>query len=91
MTARFKVRQSRAATWSARLGALSIPVLAITVIGRQFDQLAMVETFALLAVTWTIAAVAVALGVVAAIAIWRDGLAGAGAAVKGLVMGGAIL
>jgi hypothetical protein len=82
MTTMIRERRSRLADWSARLATLSLPVLIIAAVGRRARLLDAEPTYAVIA-----AAVAVIAAVAAFMAIWRDGRRGAGAAVRGLVIG----
>ena len=87
MISRLRELQSRLAVWSARLAALSIPVLVIAAVGRRARLLDATSTYAVMAVGFAIAALAVIAAVAAFMAIWRDGRGGTGAAVRGFVIG----
>jgi hypothetical protein len=91
MISRARERRSRLATWSAELAALSIPVLIIAAVGRHAQLLDATPTYAVMAAGFAIAALAVIAAVAAFLAIWRDGRAGAGAALRGFVVGLVVL
>ena len=91
MPIRLREGHSRLADWSAYLAALSIPVLIIAAIGHRVRLLDAVPTYAVLALGFSLAALAVIAAVAAFAAIWRDGRTGAGPATRGLVFGLAIL
>jgi hypothetical protein len=87
MTSRLRERRSRLATWSARLAFLSIPILIIAAVGHRARLLEATGTYAAMALGFSIAALAVIAAIVAFEGIWRDGRKGAGAALRGLVIG----
>jgi uncharacterized protein (DUF1499 family) len=91
MISRLRERQSRLAAWSAWLAALSIPVLVIAAIGHRVRLLDATPTYATMALGFSIAALAVIAAAAAFAAIWRDGRKGAGSALRGLVVGLAVL
>ena len=87
MISRIVERRSRLATTSARLAALSVPVLIMAALGHRSGQLAATPTYAVMALGFSLAALAVITALVAYAGIWRDGRKGAGAATRGLIIG----
>ncbi len=91
MPIRLREGTSRLAGWSAYLAALSIPVLIIGAIGHRLRMLDAAPTYGVLALGFSLAALAVIAAAAAFTAIWRDGRKGGGAAARGLVIGLAVL
>jgi hypothetical protein len=91
MIVHLREAQSRLAGWSAYLATLSIPVLIIAAIGHRLRLLDAVPTYGVLAVGFSLAALAVIAAVAAFAAIWRDGRKGTGPAVRGLIVGLVVL
>ena len=91
MTFRLRERRSNLATWSARLAAVSIPVLIIAAVGHRADLLDASMTYGAMAVGFTIAALAVIAAAAAFEAIWRDGRKGVRTALWGLFLGLVVL
>jgi hypothetical protein len=91
MTFRLRERRSALAVWSTRLALLSIPVLIIAAIGQRSALMDATETYAVIALGFSIAALAVIAAVAAFEGIWRDGRKGVGPAARGLIVGLAIL
>ncbi len=87
MTSRLGERRSKLAAASARLAALSVPVLVIAAIGHRAGMLAATPTYAVMALGFSLAALAAIMALAAFTGIWRDGRKGAGAATRGLVIG----
>jgi uncharacterized protein (DUF1499 family) len=87
MTSRLRERRSRVAGWSSRLAAVSIPVLLIAAIGHRARLLESIPAYGVMALGFFIAALAVIAALAAFAAIWRDGRKGAGAALRGLIVG----
>ena len=87
MTARLGERRSQLAAVSSRLAALSVPVLIIAAIGHRAGMLAATPTYAVMALGFSLAALATITALAAFAGIWRDGRKGAGAATRGLVIG----
>ena len=87
MTSRLGERRSRLAAVSSRLAALSVPVLIIAAIGHRAAMLAATPTYAVMALGFSLAALAVITALAAFTGIWRDGRKGAGAATRGLIVG----
>lgn len=88
---RMRQERSRVAHWSAYLAGLSIPVLIIAAVGHRAHLMGAVPTYGVMALGFSIAALAVIAAVSAFAAIWRDGRKGFGAALRGLVIGAAVL
>jgi hypothetical protein len=91
MPIRLREGHSRLAGISAYLAALSVPVLLIAAIGHRLRMLDAVPTYAVIALGFALAALAVIAAVAAFTAIWRDGRKGVGPATRGLVVGLAVL
>jgi hypothetical protein len=91
MTFRLRERRSNLATWSARLAVVSIPVLIIAAVGHRADQLDATVTYGVMAVGFTLAALAVIAAAAAFEAIWRDGRKGVRTALWGLFLGLVVL
>jgi uncharacterized protein (DUF1499 family) len=87
MTSHLGERRSRLAVVSARLAALSVPVLVIAAIGHRANMLEATPTYAVMALGFSLAALAAITALAAFSGIWRDGRKGAGAATRGLVIG----
>ena len=87
MTSRLGERRSRLAAAGSRLAALSVPVLIIAAIGHRAGMLAATPTYAVMALGFSLAALAVIMALAAFAGIWRDGRKGAGAATSGLIIG----
>ncbi len=87
MISRVGERRSRLAPFSSRMAALSIPVLIIAAIGHRIGQLSATPTYAVMALGFSLAALAAITGLIAFAGIWRDGRKGTGAAMRGLVVG----
>ena len=86
MTSRLGERRSRLAAVSARLAALSVPVLIIAAIGHRANMLEATPTYAVMALGFSLAALAAITALAAFSGIWRDGRKGAGAATRGLLI-----
>ncbi len=84
---RGRERRSRLAPWSARLAELSVPVLVIAAVAHHLRWADATSTFAVIAMGFVIAAMAVIMAVAALMAIWRSGQRGIGAAVSGFFLG----
>ena len=91
MPIRLREGYSRLSGWSAYLAALSVPVLIVAAIGHRTRMLDAVPTYAVLALGFSLAALAVIAAVAAFAAIWRDGRKGSGAATRGLIVGLVVL
>jgi uncharacterized protein (DUF1499 family) len=87
MISRIAERRSKLAGTSARLAALSVPVLIMAALGHRSGQLTATPTYAVMAVGFSLAGLAVITALVAFAGIWRDGRKGAGAAARGLLIG----
>jgi len=91
MTSRLREKRSRLAVTSLRLALLSIPVLIIAAIGHRLGLLDAIPTYGSMALGYSLAALAVIAALVAFEAIWRDGRHGASAAIRGFILGLAVL
>ncbi|PTW62158.1 uncharacterized protein DUF1499 [Breoghania corrubedonensis] len=87
MRKRLPIRRSRAATFSRFAGVVAIPVVVIGALLHRGGHIDSTALFAILAVGFALALVAVAAGVGALAAVWRDGARGTGAAIRGLFFG----
>jgi hypothetical protein len=87
MPVRLRERRSLLAVWAQRFSLLAVPVLIIAAFGHRAGMMDATPTYATMALGFSLAA----LGVIAAIAafegIWRDGRAGIGPALRGLLLG----
>jgi hypothetical protein len=84
-------QRSRFAGWSAYLAALAVPVLIIAAVGHRAGVMDVVATYSVMAVGFALAAGAVLAALIAFVAIWRDGTRGLAAALRGFVLGLAVL
>jgi hypothetical protein len=91
MTSRLRERRSRLAVWSSRFALVAIPILIIAAIGHRVDKIDATATYAVMALGFSLAALAVVAALAAFEAIWRDGRKGLGSALAGFVLGLAIL
>ncbi len=91
MVDRLQSERSRLAALGAYLGALAIPVLLIAAIGHRAGFVDTASTFAVIALGFSLAALAVIAALGALVVIWRDGRRGAGQALRGLVLGLVVL
>jgi len=91
MRVRLREGRSELASKSAYLAALSIPVLIIAAIGHRSNLIDATSTYGIIALGFSLAALAVVAALAAFVGIWRDGRMGIGAAVRGLVVGLAVL
>lgn len=87
MPIRLREGRSRLAGWSAYLAVLALPVLIIAAIGHRLRMLDATPTYAVLALGFSLAGLAVIAAIAAYAGIWRDGRKGAGAATGGLMLG----
>ena len=83
--------RSRLAGWSSYLATLAIPVLIIAAVGHRAGLMDVTSTYAVMALGFTLAAAAVVAALGAFVAIWRGGSKGTGTALRGLIVGLAIL
>ncbi len=83
--------RSRLAGWSAYLAALSVPVLIIAAVGHRQRLIEAVPTYAVMALGFCLAALAVIAALAALVTVWRDGRKGLGAALRGLALGLVVL
>lgn len=91
MSGRLRVERSRAGDWSAFLSSLAIPILIIAAIGHRAGLIDAISTYGIIALGFALAALAVLAGLVAFVTIWREGTRGVMSAVRGVVVGAAIL
>ncbi len=91
MRQRIAEAESRIAGWSAYLAAVSIPVLIIAAVGHRAGLMDVTSTYSVMAVGFLLAAGAVLAALIAFVAIWRDGNRGVMRAMRGLVLGLAVL
>jgi len=91
MSARLREGRSRLAGVSAYLASLSIPVLIIAAVGHRARLMDAMQTYSVIALGFSLAALAVIAALAYFIAIWRDGSKGLGTAVGGLVVGLVVL
>jgi hypothetical protein len=91
MALRLRETRSVLSVWSARLAVLSVPILIIATVGHRNDMLDATATYGVIALGFSIAALAVIAAVAAFEAIWRDGRKGARTALWGLIVGLAVL
>ncbi len=82
---------SRLALWSSRLGWFALAVAALSVIIVRSGMLEIVPALATFAAALVFAGLAILLAFAAFIVIWRQGLAGLGRAILGLLLGVALL
>ena len=82
---------SRLAVWSSRLAWFALAVAALSVIIVRSGMLEIVPAMATFAAALAFAGLAILVAFAAFIAIWRQGLAGLGRAVLGLLLGLALL
>ncbi|MBI1203554.1 MAG: DUF1499 domain-containing protein [Rhodopseudomonas sp.] len=82
---------SRLATWSARLGLFGLAVAALSVVILRSGLLEVGPALATFAAALGCAALAILLALGAFAAIWRQGLSGLGRALRGLILGIALL
>lgn len=87
MPSRLRERQSSLAVWSVRLAMLSVPVLIIAAIGHRGALMDATTTYGVIAVGFSIAALAVIAAISAFAGIWQDGRKGARTALWGLILG----
>ncbi len=78
---------SRLAAWSARFALFALAVAALSVIIVRSGLLEIVPALATFAAALLFAGLAVLLSFAAFVAIWRQGLAGLGSAILGLILG----
>ncbi|MBT9288400.1 DUF1499 domain-containing protein [Prosthecodimorpha staleyi] len=80
-------RRSEAAEWGRRFGALSLPVLVLTILGHRFYGMSTEHAFALVAVSVGFGLLGILLSVVGIAVVWERGHLGGGSAVRGLIYG----
>lgn len=82
---------SQLAAWSSRLAIFALAVAALSVAILRAGLLEIQPALATVAAALLFAVVAIGLAFLAFVAIWRNGLAGLGRALLGLVLGAALL
>lgn len=82
---------SRLATWSARLGLFGLAVAALSIAILRSGLLEVGPALTAFAAALGCAALAILLALAAFVSIWRQGLSGLGRALRGLVLGVALL
>ena len=87
MPARLPERRSALARWSARLAFVSIPILIIVAVGHRAGLMSATEAYAVMAVGFALAGLAILAAIASLEAIWRDGRRGLGSAIQGLAIG----
>ncbi len=88
---RYQLHESRKAVWSQRVALLFLVLFAIAFGLHRIGELPTPVAMKLFGLAIAGAAIAVVLGAVALISIWREGFTGAGKAAFGLLFGGLIL
>jgi hypothetical protein len=91
MTSRMRDRRSSLADWANRMAILAIPLLIIAAIGHRVGMMNATATYGVMALGFSLSALAVIAAVSAFEAIWRDGRRGLGAAIGGFILGLALL
>jgi len=88
---RLRRRTSRSANWSIRIIKFILPVFLFTGLFHRFGLLDTISAMALFAFVWMGAVIALILGVVSILGIWRLGLDGARSALWGMIFAVAML
>lgn len=78
---------SRLAAWSSRLALFALAVATLSIVIVRSGLLEIVPALATFAAALIFAALAVLLSILAFVAIWRQGLAGLGPAISGMILG----
>ena len=78
---------SRLAAWSSRLAVFALVVAALSVVILRSNMLEIEPSLATVGAALILAALAIVLAFMAFVSIWRQGLAGLGRAILGLVLG----
>jgi len=91
MTSRLRERRSKLSVWSSRFALVAIPILIIAAIGHRIGTIDATATYSVIALAFSLAALAVVAALAAFESIWRDGRKGFGSALVGLVLGLSIL
>ena len=82
---------SRTAIWSGRLAAFAVQLVILAVLLHRFEVMSTPLALNLFVACFAIAAVAVLVGVIAYVLIWKDGSTGFARASFGIFLGGLIL
>ncbi|MBZ0217305.1 MAG: hypothetical protein K8F25_12175, partial [Fimbriimonadaceae bacterium] len=85
MAVKLRRRTSRSSNWSVSIIRFVLPVFLFTALFHRVGLLDTVPAMALFAICWMGAAIALILGVVSILAIWRIGLDGAPSALWGII------
>ncbi|TPQ50396.1 hypothetical protein C2U72_13770, partial [Prosthecomicrobium hirschii] len=80
-------RRSEAAEWGRRFGALSLPVLVLTILGHRFYGMTTEHAFTLVAVSVGFGLLGILFSVVGIAVVWERGHLGGSSAVRGLIYG----
>jgi Protein of unknown function (DUF1499) len=91
VTSRLRERYSSLAVWSSRFALVAIPILVIAAIGHRIEKIDAAATYGIMALGFSLAALAVVAALAAFEAIWRDGRKGFGSAMAGFILGLAVL
>ena len=84
-------RRSSLAAWSARFSIVAVPILIIAAVGHRSGLMDATSTYAVMALGFTLAALGIIASIAAFEGIWRDGRKGLGSALRGLLLGIAVL
>ncbi|HWM82609.1 MAG TPA: DUF1499 domain-containing protein [Pseudolabrys sp.] len=82
---------SRAAAWSQRLAVFALVVAALSVIVIRSELLEIIPSLATFGAALALAALAILLGVIGLVGIWRHGQMGLGKALTGILLGAALM
>lgn len=85
MVVKLRRRTSRSSNWSVAIIRFIVPVFLFTALFHRVGLLDTISAMALFAISWMGAAIALILGVVSILAIWRIGLDGARTALWGIL------
>lgn len=91
MTARAYARMAPTAPWAFRLALLPLPLLIIVALLRHFDRIELLPSFLVMAIAWTLGALAVLCGGLAFRLIWNEGRVGFSRALAGSLLGLVVL
>jgi hypothetical protein len=84
-------RHSRAAGWCRTIGGLALPVLVLAAVGSRIGLVPGPALLPVLILGFSLALLALAVGVFALTDIWRTGAEGAGSAIVGLIYAAPVL
>lgn len=91
MKSGLRERTSSLATWSARFSIVAVPILIIAAVGHRSGLMDATPTYAVMALGFSLAALGIIASIAAFEGIWRDGRKGIGSALRGLLLGLAVL